>query len=281
MPVTSRIATTHPLSHRIVTGLGRLHVVERGSGAETIVLWPSILTDHRIYDEIVRRMSSRFRFLLIDGPAHGQSEGPAQDFTMEACAAAMACVMDHVGLQRAIVGGTSWGGIVAAHLALAQPDRVKALILMNTPMEIDGRRPGMNARFIAAAARWMLGSGIYRNGVARSFFTAEALRANPDYAQAFHGMLKTADPAAMAAAISSVILRGSPLKDRLPDIAVPTIVVAGKADRMYPVEAQAEAALLVPAAVFVPVPGSHISAIDAPDEVAACLTDFVEREVQG
>ncbi|MFN9715404.1 MAG: alpha/beta fold hydrolase, partial [Planctomycetota bacterium] len=50
-------------SHRVPTGLGQLHVVEIGTGSEAIVLWPSIFTDHHIYDELARRLSDRFRFL--------------------------------------------------------------------------------------------------------------------------------------------------------------------------------------------------------------------------
>lgn len=280
MPSTPVNQTMPPQSHMIVTGLGRLHAVERGSGAETIVLWPSIFTDHRIYDTLVRKLGSRFRFVLIDGPAHGQSEGPREQFTMDACADAMARVMDHLGLHRAVVGGTSWGGLVAAHLALSRPDRVKALVLMNTPMEIDGQRPGLKARLITAGARWMLKTRVFRNGVADTFFTKEALKANPDYDDAFHAMLTSADPASMAAAIGSVILSGSPLKRRLPDISAPTLVIAGKADRMYPIAGQAGAALLLRAGTFVPVPGSHISAIDAPDDVSATLAEFMAREVQ-
>lgn len=71
MNAMTDIETATPVSHRIKTDLGRLHVVKAGSGPETIVLWPSIFTDHRIYDDIVARLGMSYRFLLIDGPAHG------------------------------------------------------------------------------------------------------------------------------------------------------------------------------------------------------------------
>jgi pimeloyl-ACP methyl ester carboxylesterase len=265
--------------HFIDTDMGQLHVVERGIGTETIVLWPSIFTDHRIYDGLVGLMENQYRFLLIDGPGHGQSEGPVETFNMETCARAMIAVFDHFALERSIVGGTSWGGMTAAHVALMFPERVKALILMNTPMEIDGARPGMSARFIAMGARWMLSTRTFRNGVAKSFFTPEVLMHNPSYALAFHAMLKDAKPRPLAAAIKSVILRGSPLKGKMADIPVPTLVIAGKQDEMYPIAVQAQAALLAPHGQFEPVDGKHISPVEQPEKVTAILENFLSREV--
>lgn len=279
MSAMTQIETAGPIAHIVATDLGRLHVVETGTGPETIVLWPSIFTDHRIYDGIVARLGASYRFLLIDGPAHGQSESGETEFTMEACADAMAQVMDHFDVKSAIIGGTSWGGITAAHVALAAPERAKALLLMNTPMKIDARRPGLKARFIAKGARWMLGSNVFRNGVAKSFFSPEVLEANPAYAHAFHVMLKKADPSRLATAIHSVILRGAPLKDRMSDLTVPTLVIAGTEDEMYPIAVQAEAALLASKGHFEPVGGKHISVVERPDEVSAILRDFVAREV--
>ena len=144
--ITNREPTS--ISQFVLTSLGKLHVVEIGAGDETIVLWPSIFTDHHIYDNLVQLLSARYRFLLIDGPCHGQSEESSLEFTMSQCALAIADVLDAYGLDAAIVGGTSWGGLAAAELAIASPERVKAVILMNTPMEIDERAPKMSSKMI-------------------------------------------------------------------------------------------------------------------------------------
>ncbi|RED10640.1 alpha/beta fold hydrolase [Pontivivens insulae] len=271
--------TAVPVSYAVPTSLGRLHVVEYGHGPETIVLWPSIFTDHHIYDDLVATMGASHRFLLIDGPAHGQSEGGTDEFTMEDCAKAMGEVMDRFDLVAAIVGGTSWGGITAAHLALMSPARIKALVLMNTPMQINAAQPGLKARFIACGARWALKTAMFRNGVANSFFSDDVLAANASYANAFHTMLKTAQPASLAAAIQSVILRSSPLMPRMAELTVPTLVIAGKEDAMYPIAVQAEAALLAPNGHFEPIEGKHISVVERPKRVADALTRFIASEV--
>lgn len=278
MNAMNDLTAAAPVSHVVPTSLGRLHVAETGRGPKTIVLWPSIFTDHHIYDDLVAALSMCCRFILIDGPAHGQSDGGTDEFTMADCAIAMREVMDHFGLETAVVGGTSWGGITAANLALASPDRVKALLLMNTPMQIDRARPGLKARFIASGARWAVKTAAFRNGVARSFFSDDVLTANPTYARAFHDMLKTARPAPLAAAIRSVILRGSPLLDHMAKLTMPTLVIAGTEDAMYPIAVQAEAALLAPNGHFVPVGGKHISVIEQPARVADIIGSFIAAE---
>lgn len=278
MNAMTEFTKTAPVSHNVPTSLGRLHVVETGQGPETIVLWPSIFTDHHIYDDVVARLGTSHRFVLIDGPAHGKSDGGTDEFTMEDCANAMTEVMDHFNLDEAIVGGTSWGGITAAHLALMSPARVKALVLMNTPMQIDATRPGFKARFIASGARWILKTAAFRNGVAKSFFSDDVLTANPVYTRAFHDMLKTAKPSRLATAIRSVILRGSPLIDRMAELTVPTLVIAGKEDEMYPIAVQAVAALLAPNGHFAPVDGKHISVVEQPARVAEVITNFISTE---
>jgi len=279
MNAMTEITPATTTSHFVETHLGRLHVAQAGTGEEVIVLWPSIFTDHHIYDDLVCQLGHSYRFMLVDGPAHGQSDGTSSEFTMQDCADALDVILDHFGIEQAVVGGTSWGGIVAAHLALSHGSRVKKLILINTPMEINREKPGLKARMIAAGARWMLKSALFRNGVADSFFTPSVFAANARLSESFHSMLKAANPKSLAAAIRSVILRGSPLIERLPEISVPTLVIAGKEDSMYPISVQANAALLLEKGKFVAVDGKHISVVEQPEATAQAITDFLKHGV--
>ena len=265
-----------PKGARMVpTPLGDLSVRIMGQGPRRIVLWPSILTDSHIFDVLAEKLADSATFVLIDGPGHGRSPGTGQEFTGADAGRAMLAVMDAMGIRRAVVGGVSGGGLAAAEVAFAAPDRVEALILMNTPMDIDGRRPGFGDRMIAFGARWMIGWKFFRDGVARRFFDADIPRRNPAYHARFHAMLAGADRRRLAAAVRSVILRGEPLRGMLKDLSVPTLMISGSADALYPLESQAEAALRIPNGRFAPVPGHHISPVDAPQDVAMLLQDFL------
>lgn len=272
-------AVMDPHIRMVPTPLGDLSVRTAGHGPRRVVLWPSILTDSHIFDAVADRLSPLCTFFLIDGPGHGQSPGHGQEFTGAEAGQAMLAVMDAFGLRRAVVGGVSWGGLTAAEVAMSAPGRVEALVLMNTPMDIDGDRPSFGDRMIAFGARWMAGLKVFRDGVARSFFDEDSLRRNPTYSSQFHSMLATANRRELAAAVRSVILRGIPLRGRLHEITVPTLMISGIADKLYPLEGQAEAALRLRDSRFAPVPGHHISPVDAADEVTKDLRAFLLERI--
>lgn len=263
-------------THLITTAAGKLFVREEGTG-EPLILWPSIFTDGRVYDALVPHLGG-YRVILIDGPGHGRS-GPPVANTVADHGAAVLAVMDALGVGHALVGGTSWGGIVAAHAALKAADRVTAALLLNTPLAL-GAVPSLGQRFIAWGARWAPGAGPFRNGVARSFFSDPSLSQAPDYARHFHAMLQGADRQALGAAVRTVLLDGPPLAPLLPRLEVPTLMLAGRADPMYPLAEQEAAAKTLPQGSFAVVPGNHISAVDAPQETAAAILAFLSRSAQ-
>ena len=66
----------------ISTKIARLAVYDTGApgranaSSEVLVLWPSVLADHRIYNAQAAALRGRYRLILIDGPGHGAS-GPS------------------------------------------------------------------------------------------------------------------------------------------------------------------------------------------------------------
>ncbi|MEO0487901.1 MAG: alpha/beta hydrolase [Pseudomonadota bacterium] len=259
--------------YEINTSAGRLFVTEVGEG-RPILLWPSIFTDHHVFDPIMPGLSG-FRVVRVDGPGHGRSGAPTQPLTMAACGAAMIEIMDALGLETAVLGGTSWGGIAAAQAAVLAPDRVDAAVLMNTPMDLGAGRAGLATRFICAGARWMPKAALFRNGVARSFFQDPKLNRHPDYARAFHGMLRSADPRGLSAAVRAVLLESKPLRPLLANLTVPALVIAGEHDPMYAVSDLRSASETLSNGTLRIVPGNHISPVDAPDAVIEAMQAFL------
>jgi pimeloyl-ACP methyl ester carboxylesterase len=85
---------------------------------------------------------SGVRLLSLDCRGHGGTRplGPADKLSFSSFADDVAALMDHLGLQRAVVGGISMGAGVALNLALRYPQRVVGLVL-SRPAWLDSPRP--------------------------------------------------------------------------------------------------------------------------------------------
>lgn len=268
-----------PSSIAVTTTVGRLAVrvaEPQTPSGEVIVLWPSILADHRIYRRQIEAWRGRHRLVIIDGPGHGES-GPAPGpFTMAECGRAVGEVLDALGIaQPVVIVGTSWGGLVAGEFAMAQPKRTRAVVMLNTPVYTAPDGPGFGDRFIVWGARWIHGTGVYRDGVAKAFFLPATRERGGSLIHDFHQHLREVDGAALAQSVRSVLLEREPLAPRMSQIAAPTLFVAGRHDGMYPMEDLRKAAAALPRGRFEVLETGHISVVDEPDKTSALITDFL------
>jgi 3-oxoadipate enol-lactonase len=273
------VATGLGVPQMFDTAVGRLAVWDtRGpNDAPTLVLWPSIFTDHSIYAPLVQRWREKYRIILIDGPGHGASGGaPGETFTMRACADAIEKILTRMGIPRAIVGGTSWGGLVAGEFALAYPERTQSLIMMNTPFFVDPKGPGMGEKFIVWGAGNILSTRLFTAGVARNFFEPETRKANGPTIQQFHSGLHQSKSGSLRASIKAVLLDRDALAPRLSKIKAPTLVVGGEHDEMYPLDQQRSAVASLPNGQLHIVRSKHISIVDQPEQVAKLIEDFLK-----
>jgi len=268
-----------PGARLVPTTIGHLAVRDTGpvpGAGEVIVLWSSILTDHRIYRAQIEAWRGCHRLVAVDGPGHGDS-GPSPGlFTMRHCGQALVEVLNALGItQPVVVVGTSWGGLVAGEFALAQPQRARALVMLNTPVHTAPGGPGYGDRFIVWGARWIHGVPAYRNGVARAFFLPVTRERRGPVLDDFHRHLRDADGAALALAVRSVLLEREPLAPRMSGIGTPTLVVAGRHDAMYPAESLRSAAATLPRGRFEVLDTAHISVVDAPQQTTVLIDAFI------
>jgi 3-oxoadipate enol-lactonase len=266
------------------TSLGRLAVWDVGPElpGSPIVLWPSIFSDHVIYTSLVEQWRGKRRLVLIDGPGHGSSEGPKdKTFTMQACAFAIKEILDSKAIQSAVIGGTSWGGLVGGEFAILYPERTSGVILMNTPFFVSPTGASTGEKFITWGSGAILGTSLFTNGVARAFFLPATRDAGGPVITNFHGGLHQSDSKALSNAIRSVLIERVQLADRLEKIKAPALVIAGLKDDMYPLELQREAAKKLPQGVFETVDSQHISVVDKPLEVGRLIDGFLDKILKG
>lgn len=107
----------------------RVHSWTSGpAGAPWLVVSHGGGLDHTSFRPLAARLSDRWRVLLWDLPGHGESQPMPQPFTAALCAEALAALVDHAGVERAVHLGFSFGGVVAQLFARARPAQVTGLI---------------------------------------------------------------------------------------------------------------------------------------------------------
>ena len=273
-----------PSARQVLTRVGALAVRDTGPAGtqgQTIVLWPSILADYRIYRHPIGVWRGRHRIVAIDGPGHGESGRSPGAISMHDCGQALGEVLDELTIREpVVVVGTSWGGLVAGEFALAQPRRTLAVVMLNTPVIKSPNSPSLSDRFVVWGARWINSTAAYRNGVARAFFLPATIERGGVVQEDFHHHLRQADGAALSQAVRSVLIDREPLAHRMNGIKAPTLFVAGRQDAMYPVDALQRAAEALPNGHFEALDTAHISVVDDPLSVTALIDDFLRRQIE-
>ena len=258
---------TSAINHRIPTRVGTLATVDEGSGIP-VVLWPSLFSDHRLYDHVLPLLGGQRRTIRIDGPGFGQSDPPSGDVQPEQYADAVIDVLNALEIDRCVMAGCSWGGQVSAHVGVRSPDRVLGVLMMNTPLapsqgghvaQVTGTRLVGNTRF-------------WGKGVARSMLAKSTHADHPERVDAFVSAFTSFDRKAATMTTRTILTRAAGLGGVLPNLTAPTIILMGAEDALYPPNGAMPIARLAPNANIDVVPGcAHLAPIDAPEAVAAAI----------
>lgn len=110
----------------------RIGYEEYGSGARPIVLIHGLLMNRRMFERLGPALAARGNHAIcVDLLGHGRSDQPddLRLYSMPLFGEQVVALLDHLGLERAVVGGTSLGANVALELAVRHPDRVEALFV--------------------------------------------------------------------------------------------------------------------------------------------------------
>lgn len=154
----------------------RLSYEEWGTGDRPVVLLHGLLLDARANRGVARALAEcGYRVLLLDLLGHGESDKPAHaaEYRMDTYAAQVVGLLDHLGLEDAVVGGVSLGANVTLHLAVLHPERVRGMLIEMPVLEravpaaaltfvpaLVGVHYAMPlARFVTHVARWARRTG--------------------------------------------------------------------------------------------------------------------------
>ncbi|MFJ9351681.1 3-oxoadipate enol-lactonase [Streptomyces sp. NPDC101237] len=243
------------------------HRAEGPASAPPLLLGPSLGTSYALWDAVAPELSARHRVVRWNLPGHGgAAPGPVgAGASVGDLAGLVLALADSLGVERFGYAGVSLGGAVGLHLAVHHPDRLESLAVICSSAHFDGPRPWRER-----AAR------VRREGVAWLADSADARWFTPGFdVPRLVEDQRTADPQAYAACCDA--LAAFDLRDRLGEITVRTLLIAGRQDRATPPPHLREIADAVPAATLVELPGAaHLAPAQCPDEVLAALRPHLD-----
>jgi lipase len=114
-----------------VPGEVGLAIWRAGEGPDPVICLHGITAQHRAFSAVARYLEASRGLVGVDLRGRGDSDKPESGYSLDAHAADVIRVLDHLGLQSAVLAGHSMGGFVALKTALTFPERIRALVLLD------------------------------------------------------------------------------------------------------------------------------------------------------
>jgi 3-oxoadipate enol-lactonase len=249
----------------------RIAYDDTGGDGPPVVLAHGFLMDRTMFEPQVAALRDRYRVVTWDERGFGDTEYDGEPFTYWDSAADCIGLLDHLGIDRAAIGGMSQGGFLSLRVALTAPERVRALILLDT---LAGQEdPEVVPLYQGMIDDWVAnGPSDELAGATAGIILGEP-GLNADWTARWQ-----ARPQEALAQPGATLLTRDDVSDRLGEITAPALVVHGTADVAISMDhAEALADHLVGAGPVVIVEGgTHAANLTHPAEVNAAILEFLD-----
>lgn len=245
-----------------------------GDGPPVVLLHPFPL-NHNFWTHVAERLSTRYRLIMPDLRAHGDSEAGDGPATMEKMASDLARLCREERIAKACFVGVSIGGYVLFEFWRRYREHVGALVLANTRAAAE--TPESRANRLALADK------VLREGTAG--FIAEMLSKlmspvtttnRPDIVDEARRMMQQMSPQDIAAVQQGMADRPDSVPT-LRTIDVPTLVIAGEDDSIPRAEFELMRQQIRQSRLNLIPRAGHYAALEQPDEFAGLLRSFFDN----
>jgi pimeloyl-ACP methyl ester carboxylesterase len=243
---------------------------DTGGDGPVVILGHGFLMDRTMFDDQVTVLRRRYRVITWDGRGFGDTVYDDDPFTYWDLARDCLGLLDHLGIDRAVVGGMSQGGFVALRVALLAPERVRGLILFDT-------QAGPEDAEVIPLYQGMIDDWV-ANGPSDEVADASAALIIGDAGlSATWTEIWKSRPAESLRNPGQTLLERESIADRLGEITVPAVVVHGTADVSISMDkAEALAAGLVGSSGVVVIDGgTHAANMTHPGPVNDAVLAFL------
>ena len=253
----------------------RLHYEETGSGP-TILLGHSFFCSGEMWRHQVPALAESHRVINLDYRGHGRSSPLREELDIYDLVEDSVALLDHLGIEQAVWAGLSVGGMTAMRAALRDPERVRALILIDTDADAERSWVKWKSRPMGAGTR-VVGLRPFLPALVRAMFGPTTCRENRVLVEEWRDRFAGADLESMRRFLEMLIHRDSVVA-RLGEIEVPALVIVGAEDRSLPPRLSKKIDAGLPDSKLVEIPrAGHLCTLEQPEAVTAAMLDFLER----
>jgi len=271
-----------PSTGNAVTGDGisiayTLHAADGSGGPGTrprIVLIHSLALDRSIWNGVVPHLTAHADVLAYDCRGHGKSTRVRTTYTPELFAADLACLLDHVRWQSAIIAGCSMGGCVAQAFAGVYPERIVGLAVIDSTAWYGPSAPkDWRDRAATAATKGLPALSTFQ---ATRWVSEAFSKAHPELISSYMGVFLANDVECYGATCE--MLGDADLRHYQPAMRMPISVIVGEQDYATPVAMSEQISWAVPHATLSVLPNvRHLTPIECPQAIAAKILALIKQ----
>jgi len=242
-----------------------------------VVLLHGFSLDRSMWSQQKSSIGAIYRLILPDLRGHGSTAAPEGIYNVDAMADDVLELLDGLQIHEPVVlGGLSMGGYIALSIAARHPERLKALMLINTKASADTPE--------AATVREQLARQVEAEGDVHSvvatmlpkLFARGTFEHHPEVVTRLQNQMARTPARAVAGTLRGLAIRPDRTDD-LKKIQVPTLILAGSEDALIPLDESDLMARQLTGARRVVIPESgHLSPLENPRATDAAILEFLE-----
>ncbi len=252
-----------------------MHHEENGQGIPLLLIH-GFPHDHTLWQPQLEGLQDTARVIAPDLRGFGLSPEAPEIMTMEDHARDLKALLDHLGIERAVVGGLSMGGYIALAFAELFPQALQGLILCNTRSAADGEQ-AREGREATARKAMEEGVAVIAESMLPKMISPKSAQTHPDLSMFVENMMACQHAEGVAASARGMGLRPD-RTSMLSSINVPTLVITGSADTLIPPAESEAMTAKVPGAQLLVIPDvAHLSNLEDPEAFNTAVRAFLQR----